>query len=107
MARLVHCGLLHSCDHLGSLGKPGQHSTDHQHSEGLDGLWSFDLTVSQLLQENILETERGAVNGVQCSLNYLMDLIHFVLVMLAPQRVRHAGLHLHPVCNHGPSAIFF
>ncbi|XP_068406609.1 uncharacterized protein [Eschrichtius robustus] len=71
------------------------------------GLWSFDLTVSQLLQENILETERGAVNGVQCSLNYLMDLIHFVLVMLAPQRVRHAGLHLHPVCNHGPSAIFF
>ncbi|XP_069317349.1 ferroportin-like isoform X2 [Eulemur rufifrons] len=48
------------------------------------GLWSFDLTVTQLLQENIPEVERGAVNGVQCSLNYLMDLIHFVLVMLAP-----------------------
>ncbi|KAM5271798.1 ferroportin-like [Ctenodactylus gundi] len=48
------------------------------------GLWSFDLTVTQLLQENIPEAERGAVNGVQCSLNYLMDLIHFVLVMLAP-----------------------
>lgn len=29
--------------------------------------------------------ERGAVNGVQCSLNYLMDLIHFVLVLLAPR----------------------
>ncbi|ELW67597.1 Solute carrier family 40 member 1 [Tupaia chinensis] len=49
------------------------------------GLWSFDLTVTQLLQENIPEAERGAVNGVQCSLNYLMDLIHFVLVMLAPR----------------------
>nr|XP_012802990.2 solute carrier family 40 member 1-like [Jaculus jaculus] len=49
------------------------------------GLWSFDLTVTQLLQENIPEVERGAVNGVQCSLNYLMDLIHFMLVMLAPR----------------------
>nr|XP_021484539.1 solute carrier family 40 member 1-like [Meriones unguiculatus] len=49
------------------------------------GLWSFDLTVTQLLQENIPEAERGAVNGVQCSLNYLMDLIHFILVMLAPR----------------------
>lgn len=25
------------------------------------------------------------MNGVQCSLNYLMDLIHFILVMLAPR----------------------
>lgn len=29
--------------------------------------------------------ERGAVNNVQCSLNYLMDLTHFILVRLAPQ----------------------
>ncbi|XP_008565257.1 PREDICTED: solute carrier family 40 member 1-like [Galeopterus variegatus] len=49
------------------------------------GLWSFDLTVTQLLQENVPEAERGAVNGVQCSLNYFMDLIHFILVMLAPR----------------------
>ncbi|KAL6065464.1 hypothetical protein STEG23_011577, partial [Scotinomys teguina] len=48
-------------------------------------LWSFDLTVTQLLQENIPEAERGAVNGVQCSLNYLMDLTHSILVMLAPR----------------------
>lgn len=46
------------------------------------GLWSFGLAV-QLLQENIPEAERGAVNGVQCSVNYLMDLIHFILVILA------------------------
>ncbi|XP_069502699.1 ferroportin-like [Ambystoma mexicanum] len=49
------------------------------------GLWSFDLTVTQLLQENIAESERGVVNGVQSSLNYLMDLVHFIMVILAPQ----------------------
>ncbi|XP_078518942.1 ferroportin-like [Lissotriton helveticus] len=49
------------------------------------GLWSFDLTVTQLLQENIPESERGVVNGVQSSLNYLMDLVHFIMVIMAPQ----------------------
>ncbi|KAJ1100742.1 hypothetical protein NDU88_005823 [Pleurodeles waltl] len=49
------------------------------------GLWSFDLTVTQLLQENIPESERGVVNGVQSSLNYLMDLVHFIMVIVAPQ----------------------
>ncbi|KAM3927992.1 ferroportin-like [Leptodactylus fuscus] len=49
------------------------------------GLWSFDLTVTQLLQENIPESERGVVNGVQSSMNYLMDLVHFIMVILAPQ----------------------
>uniref|UniRef100_K7FVN1 Solute carrier family 40 member n=1 Tax=Pelodiscus sinensis TaxID=13735 RepID=K7FVN1_PELSI len=48
-------------------------------------LWSFDLTVTQLLQENIPESERGIVNGVQSSMNYLMDLVHFIMVILAPQ----------------------
>lgn len=46
------------------------------------GLWSFDLTVTQL-QENIPEVEQGAEDGMLCSLNYLMGLIH-VIVMLAP-----------------------
>uniref|UniRef100_A0A8C6SCF0 Solute carrier family 40 member n=1 Tax=Neogobius melanostomus TaxID=47308 RepID=A0A8C6SCF0_9GOBI len=49
------------------------------------GLWSFDLTVTQLLQENISESERGVVNGVQSSMNYLMDLLHFIMVISAPQ----------------------
>ncbi|MXQ83275.1 hypothetical protein E5288_WYG001427 [Bos mutus] len=51
------------------------------------GLWSFDITIIQLLQI-ILEAERSAVNGIQCSLNDLRDLIHFILVMLAlgPQK---------------------
>lgn len=48
------------------------------------GLWSFDLTVTQLIQENVAEAERGIVNGVQNSMNYLLDLLHFIMVILAP-----------------------
>nr|XP_006210053.2 solute carrier family 40 member 1 [Vicugna pacos] len=48
------------------------------------GLWSFDLTVTQLLQENVVESERGIINGVQNSMNYLLDLLHFIMVILAP-----------------------
>ncbi|XP_069790827.1 solute carrier family 40 member 1 isoform X2 [Narcine bancroftii] len=48
------------------------------------GLWSFDLTVTQLIQENVDESERGKINGVQNSMNYLLDLLHFIMVILAP-----------------------
>ncbi|KAK2849683.1 hypothetical protein Q7C36_008466 [Tachysurus vachellii] len=48
------------------------------------GLWSFDLTVTQLIQENVAEEERGVINGVQNSMNYLLDLLHFIMVILAP-----------------------
>lgn len=50
----------------------------------LSGLWSFDLTVTQLMQENVIESERGVINGVQNSMNYLLDLLHFIMVILAP-----------------------
>ncbi|KAI7806910.1 solute carrier family 40 member 1 [Triplophysa rosa] len=55
------------------------------------GLWSFDLSVTQLLQETICESERGVVNGVQSSMNYLMDLLHFLMVISAPQP-QHFGI---------------
>ncbi|KAJ3592359.1 hypothetical protein NHX12_007486 [Muraenolepis orangiensis] len=48
------------------------------------GLWSFDLTVTQLIQESVVESERGVINGVQNSMNYLLDLLHFMMVILAP-----------------------
>uniref|UniRef100_A0A8C0JAU2 Solute carrier family 40 member n=1 Tax=Chelonoidis abingdonii TaxID=106734 RepID=A0A8C0JAU2_CHEAB len=70
---------------------PKKHQPTHTHLGfitkhcSLAGLWSFDLTVTQLLQENIPESERGIVNGVQSSMNYLMDLVHFIMVILAPQ----------------------
>uniref|UniRef100_H2Z6Q3 Solute carrier family 40 member n=1 Tax=Ciona savignyi TaxID=51511 RepID=H2Z6Q3_CIOSA len=45
------------------------------------GLWSFDLTITQLYQENVVESERGIVNGVQTSLNMLMDLLMYIAVL--------------------------
>mgnify|MGYP003573967192 CR=1 FL=1 len=48
------------------------------------GLWMADLVVTQLLQETVAETERGVVNGVQNSLNMLMEMTKFVLVIVAP-----------------------
>lgn len=48
------------------------------------GLWMADLVVTQLLQENVQEMERGIVNGVQHSLNRLMDMLKFILVICLP-----------------------
>jgi len=57
------------------------------------GLWMADLVVTQLMQESIIETERGIVNGVQNSLNMLMDMLKFILVILLP-RIEIFGIHI-------------
>lgn len=49
-----------------------------------------DLTVTQVVQESVIETERGIVNGVQNSLNMLMDMLKFTLVIFIPN-IRHFG----------------
>lgn len=49
------------------------------------GLWMADLTITQLFLENVEENQRGIVNGVQTSLNQLMDMLKFVMVIIAPQ----------------------
>ena len=49
------------------------------------GLWGFDLTITQLIQESVLESERGIFNGVHSALNNLMDLLMYVLVIIFPQ----------------------
>jgi len=48
------------------------------------GLWNLDLTITQILQEQVGESERGIVNGVQHSLQDLLDMIKFVLVIFIP-----------------------
>ena len=52
-----------------------------------------DLVVTQLMQESIAETERGIVHGVQNSLNMFMDMLKFILVILAPQ-IEIFGIHI-------------
>lgn len=63
---------------------PTLNCIDSQYPSLSPGLWSFDLTVTQLIQENVIESERGVINGVQNSMNYLLDLLHFIMVILAP-----------------------
>ena len=43
-----------------------------------------DLSITQLFLEAVIETERGIVNGVQSSLNKLMDVFKFGLVVAVP-----------------------
>ena len=48
------------------------------------GLWVADLSITQMFLETVLESERGVVNGVQTSLNQMMDMVKFVLVLVLP-----------------------
>ena len=52
---------------------------------GRFGLWVSDLTITQILQENVKEEHRGVIGGVQDSLNSAMNTIKFVLVIVLPQ----------------------
>lgn len=44
-----------------------------------------DLTITQLFMETVIEQERGIVFGVQSSLNQLMDMLKFIMVIVAPE----------------------
>jgi iron-regulated transporter 1 len=49
------------------------------------GIWLFDLSVQQLLQESVKEEERGVVNGVMKSMMCFNDMLNYVLVIAAPR----------------------
>lgn len=57
----------------------------------LAGLWTFDLAVNQLLLERVDSAQRGVVNGVQASLNMIMDMLKSVLVIAVP-KPEHFGI---------------
>ncbi|KAM6574094.1 hypothetical protein CsatA_022421 [Cannabis sativa] len=46
------------------------------------GLWSFDLSVIQLMQDGVAERDRCVVGGVQNSLQSIMDLMGYVMGIL-------------------------
>lgn len=48
------------------------------------GLWMADLSVNQIFQEEVEESWRGRINGVQHALNMTMDLLKYGLVILLP-----------------------
>lgn len=49
------------------------------------GLYIIDLSITQMMQEKVAENERGRINGVQFSLNMLMGMIKFALVVSVPK----------------------
>ena len=51
---------------------------------GRFGLWMFDLSVSQLLQEKVKEEERGVVSGVMNVFIANNDMLHYLLAIAAP-----------------------
>ena len=48
------------------------------------GLWVFDITITQLMQENVPEKVRGTVGGVQQSLNSFFGLGAYAIGILKP-----------------------
>ena len=58
------------------------------------GLWMTDLTITQLLQENVAEKERGIVSGTQGSFNAVLDMAHYVLAIVAPKPNQFGALTL-------------
>ena len=49
------------------------------------GLWISDITVTQILQEKVIEEHRGIIGGVQNGMNSAMDTIKFGLVVVLPE----------------------
>lgn len=49
------------------------------------GLWIFDLSLQQLVQETVAEEYRGVVGGVMNAMNSIMDMLHYVMVIVAPR----------------------
>lgn len=48
------------------------------------GLWTVDLSITQIMQEAVAEKERGAVFGVQSAMNQLLNLAKDLLVIGLP-----------------------
>ncbi|KAH9496913.1 hypothetical protein Btru_010169 [Bulinus truncatus] len=48
------------------------------------GLWMADLAITQMFMETVVENERGIVNGVQNSINQLLDMVKFGVVIGLP-----------------------
>ncbi|KAL8577158.1 hypothetical protein ACOMHN_063417 [Nucella lapillus] len=57
------------------------------------GVWMADLAITQLFLERVVCTERGIVNGVQSSVNQLMNLLKFALVVALPD-METFGFHI-------------
>jgi hypothetical protein len=52
------------------------------------GLWMFDLAVMQLMQDNVRDSDRCVVGGVQNSLQSIFDLLTYIMgIIISDPRV--------------------
>jgi iron-regulated transporter 1 len=52
------------------------------------GLWMFDLAVTQLMQDNVPDSDRCVVGGVQSSLQSIFDLLTYIMgIIISDPRV--------------------
>ena len=50
------------------------------------GLYIADLSVTQIQQENVDVSIRGVIGGTQASINHIMMVLRFILVLLLPRQ---------------------
>eukprot|EP00088_Acartia_fossae_P000793 TRINITY_DN10310_c0_g1_i1.p1 TRINITY_DN10310_c0_g1~~TRINITY_DN10310_c0_g1_i1.p1 ORF type:complete len:602 (+),score=157.62 TRINITY_DN10310_c0_g1_i1:114-1919(+) len=70
------------------------------------GLWIADLSITQILQENVQPRIRGVIGGVQNSLNSAMDLVKFIFVFILPHENTFGILILLSYCFVSTGALF-
>jgi iron-regulated transporter 1 len=71
------------------------------------GLWMADLSVTQIQQENVEKGERGVIGGIQSSMNQIMDVAMFVLVLILPRAETFGILVIISFSSITVGAIFF
>jgi iron-regulated transporter 1 len=63
------------------------------------GLWMFDLAVMQLMQDNVRDSDRCVVGGVQNSLQSIFDLLTYIMgIIISDPRVRLTRIYFFVLC---------
>lgn len=71
------------------------------------GLWVFDISITQLMQEYIPQNERGVVGGVQESLHAFFEIISYVLGIIFPDPAQFFVLVITGYVSVGLAVLFY
>lgn len=71
------------------------------------GLWCFDLTVNQIIQETTADGNLGSINGVQSSVQSLCQMLMYIAGVVVWQPERFAFLIFGSLCVVGSAALMF
>ncbi|CAK9294919.1 unnamed protein product [Gordionus sp. m RMFG-2023] len=71
------------------------------------GLWMIDLTINQIMQESVVESQKGVIMGVQHSLTMIFEIIKYSAVILLPKPQTFGWLVILSFCSICASLICF